>query len=479
MMPLTLKPYPDYKDSGVQWLGSVPAHWLILPNRTLFTEVKDRDHPKESLLSVTIRKGVVRQEDLLANTSKKDSSNEDKSKYKLVQPLDIAYNKMRAWQGAIGVSNYRGIVSPAYIVVRPRREQNPNYFHYLLRTPAFAKEAERWSYGITSDQWSLRSEDFKQIYCSTPPVEEQEIIVRFISYFDRLINGLIRSKRRLIELLNEQKQVIIHRAVTRGLDPNVRLKPSGIEWLGDVPEHWEIISLGRCLGNIEQGRSPVAAEGYVEEDQWAVVTLSSVKKGIFWPNEHKPIPNSIEVPAKLEVKKGDFLLTRSNTRSLVGDVCVVGNTRPRLMLCDLIYRLELSPEQLHSRFLMYQLLSQSGRCQIEADARGSSSTMVKLSHGHIRRWVVTKPPLYVQTNIVAYLDKIISDTDSTIHRVEHTIALLREYRTRLIADVVTGKLDVRGVELPTLDEAESLEDLDIEDETEGDEVVDSEEPTDD
>jgi type I restriction enzyme, S subunit len=159
-----LKPYPEYKDTGVAWLGEVPGHWRVLPNRAIFTEVKERDHPHEQMLSVTITKGVIPQKALLSDSSKKDGSNQDKSAYKLVCPGDIAYNKMRAWQGALGVSDYRGVISPAYVVQRPREDVESRYVHYLLRTPAFAKEAERWSYGITSDMWNLRPEHFKLIY---------------------------------------------------------------------------------------------------------------------------------------------------------------------------------------------------------------------------------------------------------------------------------------------------------------------------
>ena len=115
-----LKPYEEYKETGLPWLGKVPGHWEVLPNRALFSEVKDRDHPDEEMLSVTITKGIVKQKALLESSSKKDSSNHDKSAYKLVQPCDIAYNKMRAWQGAIGVSTLRGIISPAYVVMRLR-----------------------------------------------------------------------------------------------------------------------------------------------------------------------------------------------------------------------------------------------------------------------------------------------------------------------------------------------------------------------
>ena len=155
-----------------------------------FAEVKERDHPEEQMLSVTITKGVIRQQALLVDSSKKDSSNQDKSAYKLVRPGDIAYNKMRAWQGAVGVSDYQGIVSPAYVVERPRDGTDSRYLHYLLRTPAFSKEAERWSYGITSDMWSLRPEHFKMIYGCLPPLPEQATIVRFLDHADRRIRAL-------------------------------------------------------------------------------------------------------------------------------------------------------------------------------------------------------------------------------------------------------------------------------------------------
>src|SRR5271166_2811773 len=150
-MVTSAKQYVGTADSGQGWLGTVPSHWQVLPHRSLFNEVKNQGHREEPLLSVTISRGVIRQADLIASTSKKDSSNLDKSKYKLVEPGDLVYNKMRAWQGAIGMSTDRGLVSPAYIVLRLRNGGLPRYFHYLFRTPLFATEAERWSYGITSD----------------------------------------------------------------------------------------------------------------------------------------------------------------------------------------------------------------------------------------------------------------------------------------------------------------------------------------
>ena len=213
-----LDPNVRLKPSGVEWLGQVPTHWEVLPNRALFDEVKERDHPEEAMLSVTITKGVIRQRELLADSSKKDSSNQDKSAYKFVRPGDIAYNKMRAWQGAVGVSDYHGIVSPAYVVERPRDGTSSRYLHYLLRTPAFAKEAERWSYGITSDMWSLRPEHFKMIYGCLPPLSEQAAIVSFLDRTTTALDAATASAQRETALLREYRTRLIADVVTGKLD---------------------------------------------------------------------------------------------------------------------------------------------------------------------------------------------------------------------------------------------------------------------
>lgn len=248
---MSLPRYPEYQDSGVDCLGEIHAHWDLLPHRAIFQEVIECGYPDEEMLSVTISKGVILQSQLLANSSKKDSSNIDKSNYKLVRVGDIAYNKMRAWQGAIGASKYRGIISPAYIIVRLREENNPMYHHYLFRIPPFHTEAERWSYGITSDQWSLRYDEFKQIYSPIPPPDEQGEIVRFLDAAEYRIRRYIRAKQRLIKLLSEQKGAIIQHAVTKGLDPDAPMKDSGIEWLGEIPSHWEVRRIKSFMREID------------------------------------------------------------------------------------------------------------------------------------------------------------------------------------------------------------------------------------
>ncbi len=432
-----LKPYPVYKDSGVPWLGEVPEHWEVLPNRAVFTEVKQRDHPDEQMLSVTIKSGVIHQRALLADSSKKDSSNQDKSAYKLVLPGDIAYNKMRAWQGAIGASDHKGIVSPAYVVQRPCEGADSRYLHYLLRTSAFAKEAERWSYGITSDMWSLRPEHFKMIYCSLPTKEEQSAIVRFLDHADRGVKRYIRAKQKLIKLLEEQKQAIIHRAVTRGLPstssgqatPNVRLKSSGVEWLGDVPEHWEVKRL-----------------------KW----VTRLQRGYDLPAEQR-IPGPFPV-----VSSGGIIGTHSESQSN-GPGVVMG----RYGSTDAVFFIESDFWPHNTALFVTDFQGNRPRwCYFmlrtisKADHSGKSA-VPGVDRKDLYEVEVAVPPVGEQDAIVAGVENASEWLDRAVAGAQREISLLREYRTRLIADVVTGKLDVREAAAKLPDEIDEPELLDV------------------
>ena len=224
-----LDPDVPLKPSGVVWLGEVPAHWEVLPNRAVFIEVNEQNHPDEQMLSVTITRGVIRQKELLKDSSKRDASRLDRSSYKLVQPGDIAYNKMRAWQGAVGISEFRGIVSPAYIVQRPRKGFIARFFHYLLRTPMFAKEAERWSYGIVSDMWSLRPQHFKMIYVCVPPLPEQTAIAAHLDRATADIDDAIDTARGQAELMREYRASLIAHVVTGKLDVRAAAERVGMQ----------------------------------------------------------------------------------------------------------------------------------------------------------------------------------------------------------------------------------------------------------
>jgi type I restriction enzyme S subunit len=438
-MTSDLRPYPEYKDSGVPWVGGVPTHWECLPHRALFEEVKNQGHVDEPLLSVTISKGVIRQADLLANSSKKDSSNFDKSKYKLVEPEDIAYNKMRAWQGAVGVSRYRGIVSPAYIVVRLRTRQNPEYFHYLFRTPGFAKEAERSSYGITSDQWSLRPEHFKMIYSSVPPRDEQDTIVSYLRDVEKRINRFIRNRRRLIAVLNEQKQAIINRAVTRGLDPNAPLKPSGIDWLGNVPEHWEMKKL-RFIADSQGGMTPSKADESFWNGSIPWVTPKDMKRAEIADSiDHitdtalnRTNIRLIEPPVVLIVVRG-MILAKTVPVAVTTASVTINQDMKALLLRPCV----------DPTFMRNLLVGVTNGIRPLVEESGHGTRVLRTDLW--RNMVLPIPPIEEQQSINCTIMRDTAKVETSISKTQAEIDLIREYRTRLIADVVTGKVDVRGL----------------------------------
>jgi type I restriction enzyme, S subunit len=431
-----LKPYLAMKDSGVSWLGDVPEHWNVLPNRALFTEVKDRNHPDEEMLSVTITRGIVLQKALLAESSKKDGSNLDKSAYKLVEPHDVAYNKMRAWQGAIAVSDLRGIISPAYVVMRLRKRQHPRFFHYLYRTPQFASEAERWSYGITSDMWSLRPEHFRLIYSPLPPVPEQAAIVRFLDHADRRIRRYVRTKQKLIQLLEERKRGIIHRAVTRGLDPNVRLKPSGVEWLGDVPYHWDVVPVGGFCPYISYGfTNPMPA---TDEGPF-MLTANDIGDGIIrYDTARHTSANAFDslLTRKSRPKLDDILVTKDGT---LGRVAVADGRPACINQSVALLRADNCRVDVH--YISTALRAPLYQERMAFDAGGTTIKHIYITR--LSKMKMALPPIQEQSRILAFLGDNASSSEGAITTAEREIALLREYRTCLIASLVTGKLDVR------------------------------------
>jgi restriction endonuclease S subunit len=234
-----LKPYPSYKNSGVPWLGEVPEHWEMKRGKNLFCCVDVRSETgEEELLTVSSEHGVVPRRSATVTMFKAESY----VGHKLCWPGDLVINSLWAWARGVGVSKYHGIVSTAYGVYRPRKgaDVDSRFIHELVRSTPFQWELQVRSKGVWTSRLQLTDESFLGAPFSLPPLPEQSAIVRFLDYVDRRIRRYIRAKQKLIKLLNEQKQAIIHRAVTRGIDPNVRLKSSGVEWLGDVPKYWAV-----------------------------------------------------------------------------------------------------------------------------------------------------------------------------------------------------------------------------------------------
>ena len=426
---MELKPYDNYKDSGATWLGKVPSHWRVVPNRGTFTEVDDKNHPNEEMLSVTIGQGVIKQSTLIQDESLKDGSRIDKSNYKLVLPGDIAYNKMRAWQGAIGLSKYKGIISPAYVVQRPTPGNIVQFLHYLLRTPAFAKEAERWSYGIASDMWSLRPEHFKAISCSIPPPEEQAAIVRFLDHADEQIQRYIAGKERLITLLEEERQALIHQAVTRGLDLSVRLKPSGVEWLGDVPEHWEARRAKYLYREVDE-HSETGTEQLMSVSHKTGVTTRKETVTMFLAESN--------IGHKL-CRPGDIVIN-----TMWAFMAALGVARQKGLVSPSygVYRPH-DESRLNRDYMDSLIRTEAYRINYLVRSTGITSSRLRLYPESFLGIPLVHPPKVEQDAIAEEIHKVTTSVDGTINRAQNQIHLMNEYRTRLIADVVTGQLDVR------------------------------------
>ena len=248
---INLKPYERYKSTGYEWLKEVPSHWSKMPIRSI-TELSNERNGQRTDLELL---SVYREYGVIIKTSRDDNHNvesTDLSNYKYVDKEYLVLNKMKMWQGSLGVSKYEGIVSPAYIVCKLIGGANNNYINYLLRSAVYKTIYNQLSYGVRVGQWDMRYDDFKNIQIFLPPKDEQDQIVRFLDSKLLKINKFIKNKKKLIELLKEKKQAIINHAVTKGLDPDAKMKPSGIKWLGDVPEGWSVCKL-KNIGSFKSG----------------------------------------------------------------------------------------------------------------------------------------------------------------------------------------------------------------------------------
>ena len=243
-----LKPYAAYKDSGLPWLGRVPEHWSRRRMKFLFKERAQKGFPDEPLLAATQTKGVVRKDDYGKRTV---TAMKDLHLLKLVETGDFVIS-LRSFEGGIEVSHCRGIISPAYTVLTPTRDATQSYYSRFFKSADFVRSLTLFVTGIREGQ-NIDYERMSRAYMPLPPVDEQLAIGRFMDWANGRLERTIRAKRRVIALLTEQKQAIIHRAVTRGLDPAVPLKPSGIPWLGEIPVHWRVMPIKRTCNLVRDG----------------------------------------------------------------------------------------------------------------------------------------------------------------------------------------------------------------------------------
>ena len=427
-----LKPYPEYKESGLPWLGQVPGHWCQRRMKFLFKERTQKGFPAEPLLAATQSKGVVRKEDYGSRTVTAMNGLEN---LKLVEVGDFVIS-LRSFQGGIEVSHARGIISPAYTVLRPREDFEPRYFKAYFKSADFIRSLTLFVTGIREGQ-NIDYERLSRAFMPLPPPDEQVAIVRFLDWANGRLERAIRAKRKVIALLNEQKQAIIHRAVTRGLDPSARLKPSGIPWVGDIPKHWEVRRAKYVFREIDQ-RSVDGRETHLAMSQ---------RLGLVPSNQVSSSLRSQSYAGGKLCQSGDLILNR-----LKAHLGVFAMARQAGVISpDYTVFRSLRPTRVE--YFESVLRSPGCRHELRIRAKGIVEGFWRLYTDDFYDIRLPVPPFEEQGRIVSGMLEATSALNGTISRLEREIELLREYRTRLVTDVVTGKLDVRDAAVRLPDEA--------------------------
>jgi len=425
------KRYTDYKEvTSYDYVNKIPVDWELLPNIALFDERVVKNNVGEELLSVTIGKGIIKQKDVKI---KKDSSNEDKSNYKLVECGDIAYNKMRMWQGAVGYSKFRGIVSPAYIVLKPKTKINSIFFHYLLRTDYFNNYVRRFSYGLCDDQLNLRYKDFKRMYSIVPPLPSQTKIAEYLDRKQKQAKNYIAKQHKMIELLKEQKKAIINQAVTKGLNPNVKMKDSGVEWLGEIPEHWEISKAKYMCYKIGDGihSTPI----YTDNEKYFFINGNNLENGkIIIQKKTRSVGINELKKYNISFSEDTILISINGTIGNIafyqGEQIILGKSAAYLSF----------KKGINKYYFFYFLQSISVQNYFADGLFGT--TISNLSLDRLRKTPMLFPDIEEQNQIVEFIESKTSIIDSAISKAEEEIKLSKEYLESLIFNVVTGQICV-------------------------------------
>lgn len=406
-----LQPYKKYKAIVYDYATELPEGWQLLPNIAIFQERIERGHINEELLSVTIKKGVIRQTDV---DIKKDSSNEDKSKYKLIKIGDIAYNKMRMWQGALGYSDYQGISSPAYVILKPKMKINPRYFHYMFRTSYYTNYSKRFSYGIVDDQLSLRYTDFKRMYSILPPLEVQNSIVDYLDKKNNEIDKFIRNKERLIELLEEERKEMIDKVITTFNNAQTNIKPLKylVRLVSDLAKKLSEGETYLALENIESWTGKIDLT--IGDSEFE----SSVKK----------------------FKSTDVLF--SKLRPYLAKVVI-----PDFKGVCVSEILVLRPSKfIDKEFLFYKLISRRIIDLIDTSTYGSK--MPRASYDFIGKIEIEYPiDLEIQKKFVAEIKEKEIAIENLKKKFKKEIDSIKEYREALITDLVTGKRSIPQLQM--------------------------------
>ena len=443
-------PYPSYHASGLPWAPQLPEGWQVQRNGRLFGHRVEIGFPNLPILEVSLRTGVrVRDMDNL----KRKQVMSQKEKYKRAAKGDIAYNMMRMWQGAVGPAPVDGLVSPAYVVVKPYPEANSGYFSYLFRTAAYMQEVNKFSRGIVADRNRLYWESFKQMPSLVPPRPEQDQIVAYLRAQDAHITRYIKAKRGLIALLEEQLQAVIRRAVISDSTGMAGTTPPNQDfWFGSVPPHWKIKKLKHLVRFLGGGTPSKAVDSYwsgpipwVSPKDMRSDAIADSQDHISERALRESAVHLVPTGAVLIVVRSGILRRRIPVALNVGQVTLNQDMKA------LVPRAELTGPYLKYLIEGYQQSLLRAWSKVGA-------TVESLEHTYLANSLIPVPPIAEQYAICDRLAHNLKGISEAIEHEKETITLILEYRDRLIADVVTGQIDVRGWQ-PGPDDAVNDEDL--------------------
>ena len=471
-----LKPYPEMKDASLPWVGQIPSNWGLVPNRALIRKRKvlvgDR-HADFRLLSLTKAGIIVRD---ISTGRGKFSADMGTSQEVREGDLVFCLFDVPETPRTVGLSKHHGMITGAYTVFECKDNQLARFLEAFYIAMDDRKLLSPLYSGLRN---TIPPPVLLGQKTPLPPVPEQAAIVRFLDHADRKIRRYIRAKQKLIKLLEEQKQAIIHRAVTRGLDPNVRLKPSGVEWLEEVPEHWEVKKIRQC-GAISGGLTPNMAERSLWDGDIPWVTPKDMKRFTIAGASMTVSARALEATS-LKLIPAESVLLVVRGMILARRVPIARTTEPVTINQDM--KAIVPSAGIVAGFLAYRMDSAQAAYIPLIDEAGHGTKRFPTE-----RWkdvVLTIPPAVEQNMIVRHLDQATAHIADALDNAQHQIALVRDYRTRLIGDVVTGKLDVREAaaqlpdedqELPPIDESDEISDAEEDDFDDLDEGTEEPEP---
>jgi type I restriction enzyme, S subunit len=466
---MNLKPYPQYKESKAPFLMEIPIGWDEMPFYTLCREKVIENNEGKELLSVFLNMGVIKYNQSSEKQVHKPS--EDLSKYQLVESGDLVLNNQQAWRGSVGVSKYLGIVSPAYYVFRVDKSMHTSFANYLVRSPLMINQFVLASKGVGSIQRNLFFPFLKRTTVPHPPFDEQTQIARYLDWKTTQINKFIKAKKKLIELLKEQKQVIINDAVTGKINvrtgkPYPKYKDSGVEWLGEIPKHWEGRKLKTFCSLISKGTTPsTEGKGFVDYGI-RFIKAENISNGKLNLSPEFFIDSETDnLLKRSQLKKNDILIVIAG--ATIGKVAIMSkdflpaNTNQAVCFLRLF-------QPVYLKYIYYILQSQYLKSIINLFS--VQSAQPNLAMGVLRNFVLPTPNNEEIAEIVSYIERNEILIEDSILKVKSEITLFQEYRKCLIDSSVTGKIDVRHILVPEYNKEEVI--LDLEESSDVEEVLD-------